>query len=134
MLKTNKEKTNQIYKFISISFISFIIDYILYTLTLLITNNINISNIVARLTSATFNYNLNKNVVFKYKNKTYKTIVEYILLAVSILIINTVLLNIIVYIGINKYISKIIVELILFIASFIIQKYIIFKKEDSYEK
>ena len=118
----------QFLKFTSMSFISFIIDYVLYSIILLITNNINISNILARLISSIINYNLNKKIVFNYNNKSYKPVYEYILLAIIILTINTIILNIIVNFGMNKFISKIIVEIILFIISFIVQKTIIFKK------
>ncbi len=111
------------------SFISFIIDYILYTIILLITNNLTLSNILARIISSNCNYLINKNYVFK-DNKNYsKTIFKYYLLAIFILIINTLILNILVNnLSLNKYLSKIIVETVLFIISFTIQKRYIFKE------
>ena len=68
-------------------------------------------------------------MVFNSNNKQYKSLCEYIVLAICILFINTILLNIFVnIIGINVLISKIIVELILFIVSYIVQRKIIFKE------
>ena len=120
----------QIIKFASISIISFIIDYILYTLfTMFI--NITLSNVIARLISATFNYSMNKRVVFNDNNKLYKSLSMYTLLAIFILILNTIILNIFVNIGINIYVSKLITEMILFIISYLIQKNIIFKESDN---
>lgn len=118
----------EIFKYVSVSFISFLLDYSLYIVFNLLTGNILLSNIVARIISGTFNFTLNKNVVFKSKNKTSKSFVQYALLAVSILIVNTILLNFFVSVlGANKYFIKIVIELIMFIVSWLVQRLIIFK-------
>ncbi|MBR3161690.1 MAG: glycosyltransferase [Bacilli bacterium] len=117
----------EIIKFSLSSIISFIIDYISYIIFILFINNITISNIIARIISATCNYIINKKIVFNSKRKTNKSLPEYIILAIFILIINTFILNILVYIRFNKYIAKIIVELILFLFSWQVQKRRIFR-------
>lgn len=119
----------QIFKFASISIISFLIDYILYTLFTL-NLNLTLSNILARIISATFNYICNKNIVFNNKNKLYKSVYKYIVLALFIIILNTSILNLLVYLSVNKYIAKIITEILLFIFNYFIQKKIIFKEDD----
>ena len=118
----------EIIKFSLSSIISFIIDYILYILFNLLTNNIIFSNLLARAISATTNYNMNKKYVFKSNrnNEFYK----YIVLAVSILILNTVLVTLLSNVF-NIYISKIITEITLFIISWLVQKIIIFKGDDN---
>ena len=63
----------EILKFSLSSLLSFIIDYILYTILLVLTTNINISNIVARVLSATCNYTMNRKFVFN-SNREVKEI------------------------------------------------------------
>ena len=119
----------EIIKFSLSSLLSFIIDYILYIIFLTLFKNITISNILARLISATFNYNVNRNIVFKSNDKVINTLFGYILLATTILLLNTIILNALVYLKINALIAKIFTEIILFIFSYTIQKKIIFNKE-----
>lgn len=125
----------EIFKFLMSSFISFIIDYITYTILLLITNKLLVSNIIARVISATINFNINKKIVFNNKTKNNKLIIKYFLLAISILIVNTFLLNILVNMFLlNKYLAKILVEIILLFISWIVQKKVIFYESDTNEK
>ena len=120
----------RIIKFSCASLISFILDYLLYTVFTLLLGNITLANIIARIISGIINYILNKKIVFNSKANVYKSAIQYIVLATCILILNTTILNGFVYlIGLNKLIAKIIVEIALFIFSWIIQKRIIFKGE-----
>jgi len=128
-LKDSFRVYKEIIKFSLSSITSFIIDYLFYSIFVLLIGNITISNILARIISATSNYTINKNIVFKSRGKTMKTFSEYFLLATIILILNTLLLNIIVGIGVNLFIAKILVEITLFIFSWLIQKNKIFRKE-----
>ena len=117
----------EIFKFSLSSLISFVIDYILYTVLVITTYNITLSNIVARIVSATFNYNINRKVAFKSIKKVPITLIEYAILAIVILVINTIILNIFVNIlFINEFLAKVITEILLFFFSWIIQKKIIF--------
>lgn len=116
----------QIFRFIISSFSSFLIDYLVYSLMLCLGSDIILSNVIARIISANYNYFVNKLLVFNNKSKIDKTIFKYYLLAIVILLINTLLLSMLVGIGFNKYIAKLIVELVLFIISWIIQKRYIF--------
>ena len=120
----------EIIKFSLSSITSFFIDYGLYGLFTIIFNNIILSNITARLISSTYNFLINKLVVFKSDKGTLKSYIQYFLLVIAMLALNTLLLNILVnFCGINKYVAKIITELTLFIVNWIVQKKIIFKKE-----
>ena len=118
----------QIIKFSLSAIGSFIIDYICYTIFLGIFKNITIANILARVISASANYTMNRNIVFKSKTNIAKSLAQYITLACTILIVNTLLLNLFVnVVGINAQIAKVIVEVILFMINWIIQKRFIFK-------
>ena len=118
----------EILKFSLSSIISFVIDYFLYTLLFLLVSNVTISNIFARIISGCFNYNINRKIVFKSSRRKYRSFGYYAILAVSILAVNTVLLNIFVCcFGMNAFFSKVLVELLLFVVSFIVQKRLVFK-------
>ena len=120
----------QLIKFSLSSLISFIVDYLLYTIIILISNNLLLSNIIARIISSITNYTINKKMVFKSKGKTFKSIIEYFLLVIIILTINTFILNILVNnLLINPILSKLLVEISLFTISYIIQQKIILKKD-----
>ncbi len=118
----------EIIKFISSSVLSFVVDYILFVIGTFIFKSVIVSNIVARVISSTFNYSINRNVVFKDKGNIKNSIMKYYLLAIFILIVNTSLLHLLVNIlGLNKYIIKIVIEVVLFTISYSIQKRFIFK-------
>ena len=118
----------EIFKFLSSSIISFFVDYILYTILNILTSKLILSNIIARTVSATVNYNINKKIVFKNKDKTIKPIIKYFLLATIILILNNTILHLFVNIlSFNKYLAKILVEIILLTISWAVQKNLIFK-------
>ena len=124
-VKDSYKVYKEIFKFSGASFISFLIDYILYSLLLIISNNLIFSNIGARIISASCNYTMNRKLVFNSKKSLSKTLFKYILLALVIILLNTIILFLLSQ-YINPFISKIITEIILFILSFIIQKKYIF--------
>lgn len=117
----------EILKFSISSFVSFILDYFLYTLLNLATQNIVISNILARIISASFNFTMNKKYVYESENNVWNEVVRYSILAISILVVNTTILTFIVSnTVINAYIAKIMVEVFLFCVSYLVQKRLIF--------
>lgn len=119
----------EIIKFSLSSLICFIIDYLLYTIFIFTSKNLVLSNILARVVSTTINYTINKNLVFENNKSKTKTIIEYFILAIIILAINTMILNVLINkLFLNKMLSKLIVEIFLFTISYIIQQRIIFKK------
>ena len=103
-------------------------DYILYTVFILITKNLNMSNILARVISSCFNFTMNRRFVFRHKDKLLPAAIKYFTLAAFILAANTVLLNLLVDNVIhNEFISKIIVEALLFMISWVVQRSVVFK-------
>ena len=120
----------EIIKFSFSSIFCFLIDFILYTLLVICFNKIILANLLARFISATINYNINKKIVFQNNDKNNLTAIKYSLLVLFIILINSLILKLFVtYLNFNKFISKLLTEILLFIFSWLIQRYFIFKKE-----
>lgn len=119
----------EILKFSASSLISFAVDYGLFCILSAVTEQEILSNIIARVFSSILNFTLNKKLVFESKENTAKSAVKYFILAAFILICNTAILKGLTYLGVNRYLAKIITEVVLFSLSFLIQKCFIFKKE-----
>ena len=129
-LKDSYSIYKEIAKFSGVSICSFLIDYVLFLIFKSFLPSITYANILSRLISASMNYYLNRKFVFKYKKKGIQTFGEYAILAIGILGLNTTLLNIFVTrFGLTASLAKILTEIILFLFSYIVQKYFIFKKE-----
>lgn len=123
------------FKFVSSSFLSFCIDYLLFGILLSLTSGLGVitadavSNIMARIVSATFNFYVNRNYVFHYKGNLLQSALGYAALALSILAVNTAMLLWLVRDwGIGGLEAKIVVEVTIFFVNFLIQKFFIFKK------
>ena len=117
-------------KFSLVSISSFLLDYVLFRIfNSILSWHILLSNVIARVISSIFNYELNCKFVFKEK-QTLKTIIQYFGLAIFILFMNNIILTI--YTSIfnfpAKY-GKILTEASLFIISFVVQKIVIFRKK-----
>lgn len=126
-------------KFVSSSFLSFCIDYLLFGILLSLTSGLGVitadavSNIMARIVSATFNFFVNRNYVFHYKGNLLQSALGYAALALSILAVNTAMLLWLVRDwGIGGLEAKIVVEVTIFFVNFLIQKFFIFKKRPAH--
>ena len=122
-------------KYIFASVASFVVDFALYALFINLTKNIEfvsyilLSTILARVISATFNFAINKKQVFKSDRSVRKTAVLYFLLAVITMFASGVFVDLLVrFVSFNEYIAKIVVDSILFVMNFIIQRDFIFAK------
>lgn len=119
-----------LWKFTLSSFLSFLLDYLLFFIFTKIfpetASGVLAANILARILSASCNYLINSRIVFG-KDGSRKTALQYALLACFILgMNNVVLLFYINVLGIARYPSKIATELTLFIVSYVVQKKMIF--------
>lgn len=127
----------EILKFSASSILSFLLDYGLFALFSMITAGIGtasvaVSNVFARVISATFNFTVNKRFVFKSGADTAESAVRYFILAAVILIGNTFVLNTLTgRFGVNRYAAKIATEIIFFAISYVMQHTYVFadKKE-----
>ena len=121
----------EILKFSASSLIGFITDYAMYALLTLLTGNLILSNVGARLVSATVNFSINRKFVFGSNGSLAKAAAKYAALAAGILAGNTLVLSLLVnYAGIGRMIAKVLTELIFFAVSWLVQRYFIFKKGD----
>lgn len=119
----------EILKFSASSFIGFLVDYAAYSLLLIPTGDLRISNIAARVISAGVNFTLNRKFVFKSNGNVIKAAVKYFLLAAVILFGNTITLEFLVNTcGVHRMLAKIITEVLFFTLSWLIQRLVIFKR------
>ena len=121
-----------IFKFSISSFSSFLLDYGLFVVfTFLLPQAawaVLTANIAARVLSAGYNYAINCRFVF-HEKRQFRTALDYLMLAGLILILNNIVLNLLLAIpGMGVYPAKILTECTLFIISWTVQKFAIFKK------
>lgn len=119
-----------IIKFSISSLTSGAIDFLLLFILKLLTGNLLLSVVGARIISSLSNYLLNKHLVFEAKSdKKFTTLIQYYMLVILILSLNYLLLSFFnEKLFIPLLISKVLTEVILFGLSYTIQQKIIFKK------
>ena len=120
-------------KFTLSSFSSFILDYLLFFLFIFFLPKtavyVLLANVTARMISAFYNYSMNCRFVF-HTNQKMGTMIRYFFLAGFILIMNNLILEIFVQVlHMSVYPAKLLTECLLFALSWIIQKYMIFRKD-----
>ena len=119
-----------IIKFSCSSLLSFLVDYLLFSVIFSLSGSKTISNLTARVFSSIFNFMLNKKLVFGNKENLAKSALKYFSLAAVILAVNTLLLELLARYAVkNAYIAKIIVEVLLFMFSWTMQRCFVFKKK-----
>ena len=94
------------------------------------------SLVCARLVAGTFNFTLARKVVFKSRNNLAREAASYVLLVISLMAVSYGLVQSMThFLHMNVYVSKLIAEGGLFIASFSLQNLLIFtKQEDAHEE
>lgn len=128
-----------LFKFALASFGGFLVDYGVYALALLLLTSLPtalrllVANTIARICSTTCNFALNKKLVFNSEESIARTGVGYFTLALVLFLCDTALLYLFHQIlGLNLYIVKLAVGIFLFLASWFVQKNIIFKERKSF--
>lgn len=117
-----------IFKFMGSSLLSALLDYVLFIISFKLIGVV-AANLSARLISATVNYTINKKFVFKHEDNPMESLLKYALLATFIIILNSAVLYLFTSIvTISPVIAKIIVEVIMFVVSYTMQKHVVFKK------
>ncbi len=126
-----------LFKFAGSSFLSFLIDYVLFLLIVFLLRKESsaevvpvdiIANILARFVSGTVNYFLNCRLVFRRK-PSLKTAGGYALLAVGILAANTGVLYLWKLTPLPISVCKLFTEICMFLANYLVQKKWIFKRK-----
>ena len=122
--------------FIISAIISFILDFLFVIAFNKLTSSVPnrdlallIDVVLARIISSAFNFTFNRNIVFKNKSNIFKSLLQYYILATFTLLLNYTFLDIltVTLFSFDLVISKVFVEILLFIVNYIIQKFIIFK-------
>lgn len=128
-----------LFKFALASLSGFIIDYSMYALVLLVMTAVPtglrllVANTVARVTSSVCNFSLNKKLVFNDDQSVGKTGAGYFALVITLFLCDTALLYIFNQVlGINLYLVKIVVGVLLFFVSWFVQKKLIFKERNTF--
>lgn len=117
-------------KYITASFLSFIIDISLFTSfnTFFKISEL-LSTIMARCISSPINFSLNKDKVFNSNVNIKLAIVKYFtIVIIQMFISGMVVESICNYVTFNAVFIKVPVEIILFVCNYLIQKLLIFKK------
>ena len=138
-LKDSFRIYKEILKFCSSSFVSFLVDYALYSVMVAIwgVGFVDYATVIARVVSASVNFTLNRTIVLNEKEKEplLKSILKYALLAVTILVANTLLIHLLTKVlGWNPYLSKILVEIVLFITNWLVQRNLVYYKKKKKQK
>ena len=118
------------FKYILASLSSFIIDIILFTCFYNILKQPNsalIATILARILSSIYNFVINSKLVFKKLNRT--SFIKYVLLVIFQMLVSAFSVNYISkIININIVVLKVIIDIIIFMVNFAIQREFIFKE------
>lgn len=132
----NKYKT--IITYLVSSLLSFGVDLLAFSIFLYFIKgkfceDILISSYLARTISSIFNYVVNKKLVFKNTvKKNFKAFIEYfVLVIVNITISGTLVTKIYKYIHYNATFIKALVDGVIFIVNYFLQKYVIFKNKEN---
>ena len=119
-----------ILKFACSSLICFGIDYVLFQLLRTFIPLTWVSNLLARIVSASVNFTLNNKLVFKGNEKTLPAVLKYAALAVFIYLIDTAILALLYEkLGWSRYVVKIISGLLGYLISFSVQGRIVYRKQ-----
>lgn len=117
----------QIVSFLLVAILSLILDYALFKVFTLFGLWIPLCYVFARIISSIFNFAMNARFVFKNQDK--KVILKYYLVAFFIMIAGAGGTNLFASLGIPEIPSKIMIDLPLFFASYILQREFVFKKK-----
>lgn len=131
------KKYKTIITYLVSSLLSFAVDLLAFSIVLYFLKNkfsesILISSYIARSISSIFNYVVNKKLVFKNNvKKNFKAFIEYfVLVIINITISGTLVTKIYKYIHYNATIIKALVDGLIFIVNYFLQKHVIFKNKD----
>lgn len=130
LIKTKINKYIEPIKYIIVAGICFIFDQLLFNIIMyfLVQNKfIMLSKILSRIFSSILNYLLNSNVVFKKRGKN--SVIKYYILVLIQVLISGVSIYIFktIFDGMSVMILSALIDIVIFIVNYIVQKYLIFK-------
>ena len=113
-------------RFLGLSLATAAVDYTVFAIAFMAGHRILGAMAAARLVAGTFNFTCNRITVFKSKGPIVFEASKYAVLVVVLMMVSYSLVRSLVYLGANVYISKVIAEGGLFIASFALQNLLVF--------
>lgn len=118
----------QLLRFTFSSLLASLFDFIIFTTVFKLTSNILMSMLIARFViGSLLNYIINKRLVFRSKSGVFSSLFKYYLFLVVLSLLSWLLIKtIMIQMGIRVIIAKILVESLLFILSFCIQREFVF--------
>lgn len=118
------------FRFMFFSIISGLLDFLAFSLMFFLSGHIFFSESLARVISGTFNFALNKELVFKSRNRLIPEAFKYATLCLVNLVFSYALITSLTFVGISAYASKMIALVLLFFANFAIQKIMVFNRDE----
>ncbi len=124
-------------RFMGASLFCFLLDQGLFNLLNLVifsngdkklASRILLSTVIARVISATVNFLINKNIVFKAKGNGRRAFVRYALLCIAIMLLSAAGTTLLSRTGMSSTVAKLITDFILYFASYGVQRAWVFKE------
>lgn len=107
---------------------SFIVDYVLYGLISgPLQCSLALAFILARCVSSVINFLLNRSVVFQSHENIFKQAVSYFALVIFVMLLGSLAVTWLSEFGLNRYVSKILTDIVLFVMNYFIQRNFVFK-------
>ena len=117
-------------RFTGLSMLTAAIDYTVFALSFLASRNILLSFIAARVVAGAFNFTVNRVLVFRSHGRAPVEAGKYVLLVAALMTVSYVLVTAMVQgLGMNVFAAKVIAEGGLFLASFALQNFLVFKPQ-----
>lgn len=113
-------------RFSSLGLITALVDLGIFTLCFMFSNTIFLSECLARGGGGLFSFAVGKHMVFKSKGKYHKELFKFFALWFTLLLTSYAMIVGAHELGVNVYLSKIITQILLFLASFSIQRLFVF--------
>lgn len=109
------------------SLLTFLIDFSVFSASMMFGYSLELAICMARLVAGTFNFVVNRSLVFKSSASVASSLIKYLLCVIFMAFLSYVLtLFTVSELGINVYVSKIISETALYFLSFLLQRSLVF--------
>lgn len=118
-------------RFCALSLLTALLDFIVFTIAFFISPSILSSMIIARVVAGSFNFMCGKWYIFQSKQRLLPEAIKFALLVVGLGIIAYSFIEGLVGLGMNVFLSKLLVETGLFLLSFSVQRIFIFKESEN---
>jgi glycosyltransferase involved in cell wall biosynthesis len=118
-------------RFVALSMATAILDFLVFAAAYAVSSNILLSTAGARVVAGLFNYSIARALVFKSTGPAGRELAKYVALVVWLMTLSYALLTtLVVFLGWSVYVSKLVAEGTLFVASFAVQRLLIFGRSE----